>query len=76
MNTEPVVWANGIVAFVTAALVMGISFGLPVNEEQKAAIIGVVVIVAPLAAAWWARKQVTPLAAPRDAMGRKLYPSE
>jgi len=72
MRNEPVVTANGIVALVTALLVLSVSFGLSLTDEQRAAIIGVVVIVAPLASAWWIRRQVTPLSAPRDEDGAPL----
>ena len=69
---EPVITANSIVAFISAAIVLAITFGLSISEEQKAAILGVVVIVAPLVAAWWARRKVTPLAEPKDEDGSPL----
>ena len=72
MQNEPVITANGIVAFVSAVIVLAISFGAPITEAQKAAIIGVVVIVAPLAAAWYIRRHTTSLADPRDADGAPL----
>lgn len=72
MSDEPVLSANTLVALVSAVLVLAISFGMPMTEEQRAAILGVVVIVAPIAAALWARSQVTPLADPRDIDGAEL----
>lgn len=72
MNSEPVISANGIAAFVSAALVLLVSFGLNLSDEQKGAILGFVVIVAPLAAAWWARRKVTPLSDPKTVDGEQL----
>ena len=72
IEREPVVTANTIVALVSALLVLGVSFGAPVSEEQRTAIIAVVVIIAPFVAAWWARQRVTPVADPRDNQGHRL----
>jgi len=52
MKTEPAV----IVALVTAVLALAVSFGLDLTEDQTAAIITVVVIVAGLVT----RSKVTP----------------
>ena len=65
MQNEPVITANTIVGLVTAVLVLLVAFGLPLTDDMRASIIGVVVIVAPLLAAWWARRKVTPIANPR-----------
>lgn len=64
ISNEPVVTSATVVAFVTALLVLAVSFGLPVTEEQRAAIISVVAIVAPFGVIWWARRETTPLANP------------
>jgi hypothetical protein len=52
MKTEPAV----IVALVTAVIALAVSFGLNVSQEQQAAVIAVVVIVAGLVT----RSKVTP----------------
>ena len=72
MDREPVITANTIVAFITAVIVLAVAFGLPMTEQQQAAIVGVVIIVAPILAAFWARTNTTPLSRPRDADGEVL----
>lgn len=72
MSEEPVITSATVVAFVTALLVLAVSFGLPVTEEQRAAIISVVAIVAPFGVIWWARRETTPLVNARDVDGEAL----
>jgi len=72
LDSQPIWTANGIVALVSALIVLGVALGLPISTELKAAILGVVVIVAPAIAAWWASKRTTPLVAPKDEDGRRL----
>lgn len=62
MNTEPVVTVASITAAVAAALTLVVSFGLPLTQEQQTAILGVAAVVAPLVAAYFQRKRVTPVA--------------
>lgn len=57
---EPVVTTASITAGVTAAIALLVAFGVPVNDEQKVAIIGVVAVVAPLVVTV-ARRYVTPV---------------
>lgn len=61
-DNEPAVTAGGITALIAALLALGIAFGLPITDQQREAILGVVVIVAPLAVALLVRPHVTPTA--------------
>ncbi len=82
MSKDPVVNSTYIAAAVQAAIMLGlgmaVSLGwLTLNPEQMGsiekfvtALIALAVLIAPqVAAAFWARKQVTPLAAPKTATG-------
>jgi hypothetical protein len=62
MNNEPVMTAAGIAAVVGAVLVLAASFGMPLTEEQRTAILTVVGALAPILLGLWARSQVTPVA--------------
>jgi hypothetical protein len=61
MNNEPVMTAAGIAAVVGAVLVLAASFGMPLTEEQRTAILTVVGALAPILLGLWARSQVTPV---------------
>lgn len=70
MQSDPVLNANGIVAAISAVVAALIAFGvIDWTDDQRAAFMAAVVAVlgvaGPLAAAWWARRQVTPLADPK-----------
>lgn len=54
---EPLLSRAAITAVVSAALFVAVAFGLPITEEQKAAIIGLISVAAPLFLAAWARKK-------------------
>ena len=82
MNKEPVLSAQAIAAAVSAVIMLGlgmaVSLGwISLNDTQMGsiekfvgALLALCVLVGPqLVAAFWARKQVTPLAAPRTATG-------
>lgn len=82
MTREPVLSAQAIAAAVSAVIMLGlgmaVSLGwLSLNSDQMGsiekfvgAVLGLAVLVAPqLVAAFWARKQVTPVAAPKTASG-------
>lgn len=76
MQREPILVKGGVVAFVTAALNVGVAFGLPITEEQRAAILQISPFVFPWIVwigTWaWARIDTTPLDDPRDATGEPL----
>lgn len=61
MNREPVVTVASITAAIAAALTLVVSFGLPLTDEQQNAILGIAAVTAPMVAAYFQRKRVTPL---------------
>lgn len=72
---EPLLRKSTWVALATAVLTLLLAVGVPVSTELRAAIITLVGAVAPIAAALWARPDVTPTSDPRDDQGRPLTPS-
>jgi len=49
-----------------------VAFGLPLSDEQQKALIALAGVLAPVAAALWGRRVVTPVADPRDDEGNQL----
>ena len=74
MSREPLLTKATWVALVTAVIAVAVAFGLPLTDEQQKALIGLAGVLAPIAAAVWARSQVTPVADPRDDDGTRLTP--
>lgn len=73
IEREPVVTAAAIAGLVAAALTMLVSLGvIDLSPEQQAAILAFVAAAVPIAAALWARQQVTPLVDPKDDEGERL----
>ena len=72
MNREPLLTKASWVALVTAVIAVAVAFGLPLSDEQQKALIALAGVLAPVAAAVWARGQVTPTADPRDDQGQPL----
>jgi hypothetical protein len=75
-SKEPVAWAN-IVAAIVALLSLAVAMGwISLTSEQfveiERALGAVGVVLSPLIAAFWARRQVTPLAEPKDEDGSPL----
>jgi hypothetical protein len=69
MNENPVTASAAVVAVIGSIITALVAFGLDVTDGQRNAIIGLVVptfVLVGLIGAWWARRQVTPLANPRD----------
>lgn len=60
---EPAVTVAGITAAVSALIALGIAFGLPITDDQTAAILGVVAVVGPLVVGFVTRGKVSPTAA-------------
>lgn len=60
MTSEPLAAVAAITSAVTAVLYLLTEFGLSINNNQQAAILGVVAVVAPLVVAFFTRPQVTP----------------
>lgn len=61
MKNEPAITVASITAGVTALLALAAAFGLQLSDEQQAAILGVVAVVAPLVVGFVARRYVTPV---------------
>lgn len=72
MEREPLLTKASWVALVTAVIAVAVAFGLPLSDEQQKALIALAGVLAPVAAAVWARGQVTPVADPRDEDGNPL----
>jgi len=72
MEREPLLTKASWVALVTAVIAVAVAFGLPLTDEQQKALIALAGVLAPVAAAVWARGQVTPVADPRDDDGQPL----
>lgn len=76
MTREPLLTRASWVALVTAVIAVAVAFGLPLSDEQQKALIGLAGVLSPIAAAVWARGQVTPVADPRDNDGQPLPPAD
>ena len=63
MKYEPLISVSSIVAAATAVVALLVAFGVPLTEDQKVAILGVVGVVAPVIVALVTRGKVTPNAA-------------
>lgn len=57
-STEPLLSVGGITAAATAAVGLVAAFGLPISDEMRAAILGLVAVAAPLVVAFIARRKV------------------
>jgi hypothetical protein len=74
MTREPVLTAAAVAGILTAFLAMAVNLGwLRLDETQMQSIQAFVLptlgLVLPLAAAWYARGKVTPVAAPKTESG-------
>ena len=63
MKHEPLISVSSIVAAATAVIALLVAFGVPLTEDQKVAILGLVGVVAPVIVALVTRGKVTPNAA-------------
>ncbi|GAB3622596.1 hypothetical protein GCM10027418_06780 [Mariniluteicoccus endophyticus] len=63
MNREPALTTGTVTALVAAVVVLLIACGVPITEEQKLAILGVIAAASPVVGAVLTRPQVTPNAA-------------
>jgi len=75
-NREPLLKRSAAVAVVSALIAVLVAFGLPITAEQTNAILGLVAVVAPIVLAYWARRNVTPLADPQNEDGEALVTLE
>jgi hypothetical protein len=76
MKTEPVLTAGAIAGVIMAFLGMAVSLGwLRLDEAQmkavEAFVLPALALIVPIAAAWYARSKVTPVAAPKTAEGER-----
>lgn len=71
---EPAAILGTITAGVAAVITLAVAFGLDLTDEQTAAILGVVAVVAPLVAAFLTRPRVTPNAKVVDYLDTKAEP--
>ena len=82
MSKEPVISAQAIAAAVSAVIMLGLGMAVSLGwinlndtqmgsiEKFVGALLALAVLVGPqLVAAFWARRKVTPLAAPKTATG-------
>ncbi len=63
MKYEPLISVSSIVAAATAIIALLVAFGVPLTEDQKVAILGLVGVLAPVIVALVTRGRVTPNAA-------------
>ena len=63
MKHEPLISVSSIVAAATAVIALLVAFGVPLTEDQKVAILGLVGVIAPVIVALVTRGKVTPNAA-------------
>ena len=63
MKYEPLISTSSIVAGATAVIALLVAFGVPLTEDQKVAILGLVGVLAPVIVALVTRGKVTPNAA-------------
>lgn len=73
---EPLLNTATITALGSALVALLVAFGLPLNDTQETAIIGLVSVVAPLVVALVARSKVTPVTDPRTESGAPLVPRD
>ena len=59
-------------SFVTAVIALLAAFGVPISEDQRAAVVGVVAAVVALLSGAVTRALVTPVSDPRDVDGTPL----
>lgn len=72
MNREPLVTAGTLAAVLSAVFVLLVAFGIDIDDDKQAAILGVVAVLFPLVSPLFARSKVTPVADPRDDDGNRL----
>lgn len=73
MNTLSPVWnAAAISSIVSAIIALLVAFGVPLTEQQTAAILSFVAVAAPFVVALVVAPKVTPLANPTDEDGHPL----
>ncbi len=72
MSNQPIWSSATIVTIVTAAIALLVAFGFELTNEQTAAILGFVGVLAPIAVAAFSNPRTTALAQPEDKDGTPL----
>jgi hypothetical protein len=75
MNREPLVTAGSLAGVLSAIFVLLVAFGLDIDDDKQAAILGGVAVLFPLVSPLFARSKVTPVADPRGSDGTPLIPN-
>jgi hypothetical protein len=57
-KSEPLITIGAIIAAVAAVLALLVSFKVPIDERQHDAILGAIVVIAPIVTALWGRAKV------------------
>lgn|SRR4051812_339263 len=66
--SEPLAKVGAVTAFVVAAIALGVAYGLPVSNDQQAAILGIIAPLAAIITAVWGRLKVWSPATVRAAL--------
>lgn len=56
--SEPLAGVAGVSALAVAAIALLVAFGVPVSDDQRLAIVGVIATGAPIVTVLWARRRV------------------
>lgn len=72
MNTQPLITTAAITSIVGAGIALLTAFGVPLTDQQQAAISGFILVLAPWVVALIGQFTTTPLALPRDTDGVTL----
>lgn len=71
-STEPLLSTGTVTALATAVLALLVAFAVPLDDDQQAAILGVVAVLAPIVVAWVGRGRVySPATVSKLLSGRK-----
>ena len=57
-STQPLISVGTITAAGTAVLALVAAFGLDLSDDQQAAVLAVLAVVAPIVVTWWGRRKV------------------
>lgn len=76
MHKEPLWTVGAVTAIATAAVAALVAFGVPLSDDQRSALLGLVAVLAPLAVATVARGKVFTLAAVERIKAESAPPAE
>lgn len=60
-GNEPLVTVASVTALVAAVVGVLVAFGVPLDDAQEKALLGLAAVVAPFVVAYFGRKRVTPI---------------